>query len=226
MRCLALLCALEAFAMALPASAGQSNSGILGSIFGSSGDLLGNISGSVGPRLLDLVDCIELNGGVGPGFKLGLEFIVVRIGVGSVRSTRGGIDSRQTGVWSERDAMMGLAPFSLLLAPCELMRGRGETWDGLANAFEMLSLGVERMERDNLRTSTILYHKATAVGGWHERPGDRYSLGGEAHLLYLGGRLRFKPCQLAAFVLGLVGIDVSQRMAHPEFSGYPQGRPR
>jgi hypothetical protein len=122
--------------------------------------------------------------------------------------------------------MMGLAPFSLLLAPCELMRGRGESWDGFANAFEILSLGVERIERDNFNTTTILYHKATMAGGWHERPGDKYSLGGEAHLLFIGARLRFKPCQFVALIVGLFGVDLSQSLAHPEFSGYYQGRPR
>jgi len=215
MKHVALLGVVLALAMARPASATQSSGNPLGNILGSATSIGGNV-------LMGLVDCIELNGGVGPGFKLALEAVFTRIGVGYVRSMRAGLDGRQFGTWSERDAMMGLAPFSLLLAPCELMKGRGETWTGLANAFEMTTLGVERVERENLNTSTILYHKSIMIGGWHQRPGDRYSIGGEAHLLYVGGRLRFKPVQLAAVLLGIFGIDISARLASPDVTGsYP-----
>jgi len=165
-------------------------------------------------RLVDLVDVVELNVGIGPGVKAGAELGLVRVGLGLVEARRIGLDGRQLGSWQERNVAYGILPVSLLFAPFELARGAGETWEALAVwGFEAGSLGAERTEREEFATTTVLYHDARMVGPWHDRlPGDLCSLGAEVHLLVIGARARLKPAQLLDFLIGLVGGDMDEEL--------------
>jgi hypothetical protein len=170
--------------------------------------------------ILSLGDVLELNLGFGLGIKAGFQYGVGRTGAGYVESERVGMDGRQVGTWSERNACFGLAPLSLVLAPAELFRRTSETCDSVADFFEMSSMGIERIERDNFSTTTILYHTARAAGPWHERPGDIGSLGGEFHLGFLGARLRLKPVQLVNTILSIFGAGFGDSLASPEYGGF------
>jgi hypothetical protein len=168
-------------------------------------------------RFLDLVDIFELDLGVGPGLKAGVEYGVGRTTLGYVEAQRFGLDGRQVGTWSERNVAYGIFPASLAFAPFELVRGAGEVWEGLAVVgFEMGSLGVERTKRESFATTATLYGEASMVGPWHERPGDLCAVGAEAHLLILGARARVKPLEIVDFIVGIVGVDLDPKLAHPQ----------
>jgi len=179
--------------------------------------LLGGVWRFVSARSLDLLDVAEVDFGVGPGLKAGIEYGAARTTLGLVQAERFGFDGRQVGAWVERNASFGILPASLLFAPCELFRRAGEPWRSLAvYGFEMGSLGAERTERQDFATTAILYRQATMAGPWHERPGDVASFGLELHLLLVGGRMRFKPLEALDFLAGFVGLDLDPALAHPE----------
>lgn len=179
--------------------------------------LVGAIWGYVRGRALDLLDVAEVNIGIGPGLKAGMEYGVARTTLGLVEGERVGFDGRQVGMWAEKNASFGILPLSLAFAPFELVRGAGEPWRGLAvYGFEMGSLGAERTQRRDFVTTAILYREARMAGPWHERPGDIASFGAELHLLVLGARVRFKPLEALDFLAGFVGIDLDSALVHPE----------
>ncbi|MFP4057732.1 MAG: hypothetical protein ACLF0G_12775 [Candidatus Brocadiia bacterium] len=167
-------------------------------------------------RVLDAVDVVELNVGVGPGAKAGVEYGLARTTLGWVQSQRIGLDGRQAGIWSERNASYGIFPASVAFLPFELVREAGDTWQALAvYGFELGTFGIERIERDRLATTTVLYHEAKAAGPVHERLGDAFSFGGDVHAGLLGARARVKPLELFDFVLGFAGVNLDRHLAHP-----------
>jgi hypothetical protein len=175
-------------------------------------------------RLLDLLDIAEVNIGVGPGAKAGVEYAIGRTTLGYVESTRLGLDSRQVGVWSERNVSYGIFPLSLVFLPFELTRGLGETWETIAVVgFELGTIGIERWERENFNTTAKLYEVALAGGPIHERPGDIAAIGAELHLFF-GARARVKPLEIVDFALGFIGIDLDPQLRHPNPVGGPAGK--
>jgi hypothetical protein len=182
--------------------------------------LLGGVLKYLGARFNDAADMFEMDAGFGLGAKVGIEAALVRIGAGKVQSQRFGFDGRQLGSWSEEDALFGMFPLSLLFAPFELVKGQGDLWEGLAvGGFEMGTIGVERIRRSRFATTTVLYREARAAGGWHERPGDIASIGGEAFLGILGLRARLKPLEAVDFLIGFIGFDLDPMLAHPNAEG-------
>ena len=123
-------------------------------------------------------------------------------------------------------ARWGIFPASLVCAPFELFRNSGEPWHTLAvYGFEMGSLGAERTERQGFATTAVLYDKAEMVSLWHSRPGDMCSIGADVHLLFVGGRARFKPLEMVDFVLGFVGINLESWLDRPGFRPPPDMTP-
>jgi len=177
----------------------------------------------VNDRLLDFFDIMELNIGVGAGAKAGVEYAIGRTTLGYVESTRLGFDGRQAGAWSEKNASFGIFPLSLAFLPFELTKGLGDVWEAIAvGGFEMGTIGIEIVERENFSTTTILYEKAHIAGPIHERRGDIASIGAELHLL-VGVRARVKPLELVDFVVGFIGIDFDRALTHPNPHGDSRG---
>jgi len=176
-----------------------------------------SLMGYLGGRALDLVDIAELNIGVGPGLKGGIEYGLGRTTLGVTQSQRVGLDGRQIGTWYERNGAYGIFPVSLIFAPFELFKKQGEVCQALAEGgFELGTVGIELTSREGFATTTSLYKESRMAAFWHERPGDMCSVGAEAHLLLIGARARFKPVEFVDFLLGFVGVDLDPQLAHSE----------
>ena len=184
------------------------------------------VLGYLGDRVVDFVDMAEVNVSLGIGAKAGVEYGLGRTTLGYVEALRIGHDGRQVGAWTERNAAYGIFPASPVCAPFEVVRNAGEPWHTLAvYGFEMGSLGAERTERQGFATTAILYDKAEMVSLWHSRPGDMCSIGADVHLLFVGGRARFKPLEMVDFVLGFVGINLESWLDRPGFRPPPDMTP-
>jgi hypothetical protein len=175
-------------------------------------------------RANDALDLVEVNLGIGWGLKAGVEYAVLRTTLGQVKAQRVGMDSRQLGLWGERNVAFGIFPASLLFAPFELVKNQGDTWRVLAEGgFELGTIGVERTRREGFATTSVLYHEAVMAGPWHERTGDCGAIGGELHLGLFGARARAKPLEFVDFLVGFLGVDLDPQLAHPNPRG---GGPR
>ncbi len=193
---------------------------VAGSSLRSGKSLLAGVWRYAFERVADALDVVEANVAIGPGLKVGVEYAVLRTTLGSVQAQRLGMDSRQIGAWSERNVAFGIFPVSLLFAPFELVKDKGDAWEALAvGGFEIGTVGMERTSREAFATTDVLYLEAVMAGPWHERPGDIASVGAEVHLLLVGARARVKPLEFVDFLLGFVGIDLDPRLAHPDVEG-------
>jgi hypothetical protein len=166
-------------------------------------------------RVLDMVDMFEVNVGFGFGVKVGMEFGLGRTSLGFSDTQRIGMDGRQWGLWSEKNAAFGYFPLSLAFAPFELSRSEDEPWKTLRmHCFEAGTVGVEWTKRENFLTTAKLYDEAQMAGPAHERVGDCFAIGGEMHMLVIGARMRIKPAEMVDFFLGFVGIDLDRDLVH------------